>query len=299
MTYITDDAHGDNWTLKLGDSCERLSELGDETVDLSLHSPPFASLYTYSPGERDLGNCTNTAQFIDHYRYVIDHMHRVTKPGRLAVVHVQQIATQKGRDGAIGIQDFRGAVIAAWIDAGFIFHGETTIWKNPQNQAIRTKAVSLLFKTLRTDSTMNRPAFADYLLIFRRRGDNAVPVVPTAHGVTHENWIEWAAPVWWGIRESNTLNTAVAKSDADERHICPLQLDLIERAVRLWSNPGELVCSPFAGIGSEGVVSIEQGRRFVGIELKPSYWATAAANLTRAETAASQPTLLDAIEATS
>lgn len=293
--YVTDIQTGEAWTLMLGDSCERLAEIADESVDFTIYSPPFSSLFTYSPSERDLGNTASTDEFIAHYRFIVDELLRVTKAGRLCAVHVQQIATQKTRDGAIGVEDFRGAVIKRHVDSGWIFHGETTIWKDPQAQAIRTKSLSLLFATLKRDSIMNRPAFADYLLIFRKPGENAVPVHPTHHGVTHKDWINWAQPVWWGIRESNTLNVAVARENADERHICPLQLDLIERAVRLWTNPGELVLSPFAGIGSEGVVAIEQGRRFIGIELKPSYWKVACDNLARAEAKASIPTLFDAL----
>jgi hypothetical protein len=291
--YVTDAETGEGWDLFLGDSCERMAEITDESVDFTIYSPPFSSLFTYSPSERDLGNSASTAQFIEHYAYIVDEILRVTKPGRLCAVHVQQIATQKVRDGAIGIQDFRGAVIQRHVDSGWIFHGEVTVWKDPQAQAIRTKSLSLLFATLKRDSIMNRPAFADYVLIFRKPGENAVPVNPTHHGVTHEDWIKWASPVWWGIRESNTLNVAQAREEPDERHICPLQLDLIERAVRLWTNPGELVLSPFAGIGSEGVVSVEQRRRFMGIELKASYWKVACDNLRRTEAEMALPSLFD------
>ncbi|WP_370325280.1 site-specific DNA-methyltransferase [Euzebya sp.] len=295
--YITDDARGDGWHLMLGDSCERLAEIGDDTVDLSVYSPPFASLYTYSPSLRDLGNNPDRDAFLAHYRFVIDHVLRVTKPGRLSVVHVQQLSTTKATHGVIGLTDFRGQVIAAHEDAGWIFHGEVTIDKDPQAQAIRTKAHALMFQTLRRDATGNRPAMADYLLVFRKPGTNAVPVKPTEHGVTNEDWISWARPVWYGIRETNTLNTAVAKDDRDERHICPLQLDLIERCVRLWSNPDELVLSPFAGIGSEGHEALRAGRRFVGCELKPSYWRTAADNLRVAEQERDTPTLMDEVTA--
>lgn len=277
--YVTDDARGDLWHLMLGDSCERLGELEDDGVDLSIYSPPFASLYTYSPSLRDLGNNPDRKAFLAHYRFVIDHMLRVTKPGRLSIVHVQQLSTTKATHGVIGLTDFRGQVIAEHVAAGWIFHGECTIDKDPQAQAIRTKAHALMFQTLRRDSAGNRPAMADYLLFFKKPGDNAVPVLPTEHGVTHEDWILWARPVWYGIRETNTLNAAVARDDKDERHICPLQLDLIERCVRMWSNPGELVLSPFAGIGSEGHEAVRLGRRFVGVELKPSYYQQAVQSL--------------------
>lgn len=292
--YITDDAHGDGWHLMLGDSCERLAELDGNSVDLSVYSPPFASLFTYSPSTRDLGNSATREQFLEHYGFVSREVLRVTKPGRLAVVHVQQLSTTKATHGVIGLTDFRGQVISQHQADGWIFHGEVTVDKDPQAQAIRTKAHALMFQTLRRDATGNRPAMADYLLMFRKPGTNAVPVTPIDHGVTNEDWILWARPIWTGIRETNTLNTAVAKSDADERHIAPLQLDLIERCVRMWSNPGETVLSPFAGIGSEGHEAIRLGRRFVGCELKPSYWDTAVKNLELAAHERDRPSLLDA-----
>lgn len=291
--YVTDEASGNSWTLLLGDSCERLAELNDDSIDLTVYSPPFASLFTYSPSERDLGNSANRDEFLEHYGYIVDQLLRVTKPGRLVAVHCQQIATQKGRDGAIGLTDFRGQLIAAHMAAGFVFHGEVTVDKDPQAQAIRTKATSLMFVTLNRDSAMSRPALADYVLLFRSPGDNAVAIKPECD---NETWIEWARPVWLGIKETATLNTVVAKDNADERHICPLQLPLIERIVRLWSNKGETVLSPFAGIGSEGYVSVLRGRRFVGCELKPSYWKVACENLARAETEAETPSLLDDLE---
>lgn len=278
--YVTDDAHGADWQLMLGDSCERLAELDDETIDLSIYSPPFASLYTYSPSQRDLGNSHSRDEFLEHYGYVIDHVHRLTRPGRLSCVHVQQLSTTKATHGVVGLTDFRGQVIAAHQARGWIFHGEVTIDKDPQAQAIRTKAHALMFQTLNRDSASSRPAMADYVLLFRKPGENAVAIKPDCD---NETWIEWARPVWYDIRETDTLNMRVARDDADERHICPLQLPLIERCVRLWSNRGELVLSPFAGIGSEGVVAVRQGRRFVGCELKASYWRTAVENLRSTE----------------
>lgn len=286
--YVVDTATGDNWTAMLGDSCERLAELDDNSIDLIVYSPPFASLFTYSPSDRDLGNCRDSAEFHQHYRFIVDELLRVLKPGRLCVVHCQQIATQKGRDGAIGLYDFRGDLIRTHVGGGMIFHGEVTIDKDPQAQAIRTKATSLMFVTLNRDSAMSRPALADYLLMFRKPGDNAVPVKPDCD---NETWIEWARPVWFDIKETNTLNTVVAREDADERHICPLQLDLIERVVRLWSNRGETVLTPFMGIGSEVYSAIKWGRRGIGCELKPSYWRTAVDNLQRLEGELSTPTL--------
>lgn len=312
--YITDDAFGKDWHLMLGDSAERLAEVATDSIDFAVYSPPFASLYTYSPSLRDLGNSASREEFFAHYGFIIGEMLRVTKPGRINAVHVQQLTTTKSTHGVVGLTDFRGEVIRAYQDAGWIFHGEVTVDKDPQAQAIRTKAQALMFVQKNKDSSKSRPALADYLLLFRKPGEIAQPVKTD---VTNEEWIEYARPIWrgtddegaldamqvegltvpdacwYGIRESNTLNVAAGRESADERHICPLQLDLIERAVRLWSNRGETVLSPFAGIGSEGYVSVQQGRRFVGIELKPSYWRAAESNLRRAESAAATPSLFD------
>ncbi len=278
--YVTDDATGDGWRLMLGDSCERLAELDDETVDLSVYSPPFASLFTYSPSVRDLGNSADRSEFLAHYAYILADLLRLTKPGRISCVHVQQLTTTQATHGIIGLTDFRGQVIQAHLDAGWIFHGEITVDKDPQAQAIRTKAQALMFATKNRDSAMTRPALADYLLLFRKPGQNAVQIKTD---VTNNEWIQWARPVWLDIRETNTLNVRAAREEADEKHICPLQLDFIERCVRLWSNPGETVLSPFAGIGSEGYIATKQGRRFIGCELKPSYWRTAVNNLRAVE----------------
>lgn len=292
--YVTDDAEGASWRLMLGDSCERLSELLDESIDLSVYSPPFASLFTYSPSIRDLGNSATRAEFLEHYGFIIRENLRVTKPGRLCCVHVQQLTTTKVTHGYTGLTDFRGDVIRAYVDNGWRFHGEVTVNKDPQAQAIRTKAHALTFATKNRDSAGSRPALADYLLLFRKPGDNAVPVKTD---VTNDEWIEWAQPVWWNIRETNTLNVRTARDEADERHICPLQLDFIERCVRLWSNPGETVLSPFAGIGSEVYTAVKLGRRGVGCELKPSYWRTAVDNLRDLEASLTAPSLFDDPEA--
>ena len=290
---MTDEAAGESWRLLLGDSCERLEEVADDSVDLSVYSPPFSSLYTYSPSERDLGNSHSDAEFFEHYTFILKQLLRVTKPGRNSCVHVQQVTMSKANYGYVGMSDFRGEVIRAHQRAGWIFYGEVTVDKDPQAQAIRTKAHCLMFQTLRRDSAANRPALADYLLLFKKPGDNLVPISPD---VTNEEWIDWAHPIWWGIRESNTLQYQSARENSDDRHICPLQLQFIERCIRLWSNPGELVLSPFAGIGSEGHESIRLGRAFIGIELKPSYWQTAVKNLEKAEVARGLPSLFEADE---
>ncbi len=290
--YITDDAHGDGFHLMLGDSCERLAEIPDESVHLSVYSPPFASLFTYSPSERDLGNSSTRAEFIEHYGYIIRENLRVTVPGRIACIHVQQLTTTKVTHGYTGLTDFRGDVIRAYIDNGWYFHGEVTVNKDPQAQAIRTKAHALTFATKNRDSAGTRPALADYLLLFRKPGDNPIPI---KNDVSNDEWIQWAQPVWWDIKETNTLNVRVARDEADERHICPLQLDFIERCVRLWSNEGETVLSPFAGIGSELYVARKLGRFGLGCELKPSYWRTAVDNLTALEAEMGHATLFDAL----
>lgn len=292
-TYTTDDIQTDNWHLMLGDSVERIQEIPENSVDLSVYSPPFIALYTYTPTERDMGNSKNSEQFFAQYGYIIDGLLRITKPGRNTCVHVQQVGATKSNDGYIGIKDFRGDVIRAYIEHGWTFHGEVTIDKNPQVQAIRTKTKGLMFKQLHKDSVSNRPAFGDYILIFQKPGENAVPVIPD---VTNEEWIEWAHPIWYGIRESDTLNVAVARSDEDERHMCPLQLPVIERCVRLYSNPGETVFSPFAGIGSEGFEALRQGRKFLGIELKREYFNVAAKYLAQAEENAALPDLFSYAE---
>lgn len=207
-------------------------------------------------------------------------------------MHVQQLAILKSRDGYVGLTDFRGEVIAEHRDAGWIYYGEVTVDKNPQLQAVRTKAQGLMFVQLRRDSAMSRPALADYVIIFHKPGENETPIHPD---IDNETWIEWASPVWYGIAEMSTLNPGSGAENADDRHICPLQLPLIERAVRLWSNPGETVLSPFAGIGSEGHEAVRLGRDFIGIELKPSYWQTAVKNLEKAEAIRNLPNLLDEI----
>lgn len=263
----------------LGDCVERTRELADDSVDFSVFSPPFASLYTYSASDRDMGNSKGFDEFFEHYRYLVGELLRVTKPGRIVAVHCQQLSTTKATHGVIGLSDFRGLLIRCHQDAGFVYHGEVCIDKDPQAQAIRTHSKALLFVQLHKDASWLRPALADYILLFRKAGDNAVPIEPD---ISNNEWIEWARPIWYGINESDTLNVRVARDNRDERHICPLQLGTIERCIRLWSNPGEMVFSPFMGIGSEGYVAVRLGRRFTGIELKPEYYQVAVDNIGRA-----------------
>jgi len=284
---------GDGWTLHHGDCVEVMDRMEPESVDLSVFSPPFSSLYTYSASHRDMGNCRGKDEFFEHFAFVIEGLMRVTKPGRLVACHCQQIPTMKAKDGVIGLTDFRGDLIRAFMEKDFIYHGEVAIDKCPQAQAIRTKAKSLLFVQLEKDSSWMRMALADYILVFRKPGENPTPI---KNDLTREEWIEWARPIWYGISESNTLSKAEAREEKDEKHICPLQLGTIQRCVRLWSSKGDLVFSPFAGIGSEGYQSLLEGRRFEGAELKPSYARAAVKNLKAAVKVASTPLLFDHLE---
>lgn len=288
FVYQTREEEGDRWKLMLGDSAERLKEIPDESVDLSVFSPPFQSLFVYSPTERDLGNSRNRADFWQHFDFIIDELLRVMKPGRNVGVHVSQLPTTLTTHGVIGLADFRGDTIRGFEARGFVYHGEVCIDKDPQAQAIRTHSKGLLFVQLRKDSSWLRPALADYILFFRKPGENAVPIHPD---LTNDEWIEWARPIWYGIRETDTLNVAEARSDKDERHICPLQLGTIERVIRLWSNPGETVLTPFAGIGSEVYQAVKLGRRGLGIELKPEYFNVAVRNVKRCERELQEQTL--------
>ncbi len=281
--YVTEQA-----ALYHGDSAEVLLGLPESSVDLTVTSPPFQSLYTYSPTERDIGNCANWDEFVDHFGFVAGGLLRVTRPGRLACIHVAQTPAMLARDGYIGLKDFRGGVIDLFEQSGWIYHGEVCIDKDPQAQAIRTHAKALLFNQLRKDSSWLRPALADYILLFRKPGQNVVPIQPD---LTNDEWIEWARPIWYGIRESDTLQYMSARGEEDERHICPLQLGTIERCIRLWSNAGETVLDPFAGIGSTPYEAIKAGRHGLGIELKPEYWMVARRNLAEIERASMEPDL--------
>lgn len=273
---VIDQTIGESFALYNGDSAEVLAGLPDKSIDLAVFSPPFQSLFTYSASERDLGNAKDPEEFWQHFAFVSRELMRVMRPGRNVCVHVAQIGTTKATHGVTGLFDFRGDTVRHFVAAGFTYHGDIVVDKDPQAQAIRTHSKALLFVQMERDAAWLRPALCDYIVVLKSPGDNAVPVKPE---MSRDEWIEWARPIWYGIRESDTLNAAVARSDRDERHIAPLQLGTIERIVRLWSNRGETVLSPFAGIGSEGVVALEHGRRFVGVELKPEYYRLAARHL--------------------
>jgi superfamily II DNA or RNA helicase len=280
VEHQNDEASTSEWRLMLGDCVERIREIEPASVGLSVFSPPFAALFTYSASDRDMGNSRDYDEFFRHFGFLVPELRRVTMPGRRACVHVQQVSTTKAVHGVIGWRDFRADVVRLFVEGGWIYDGEVVIDKDPQAQAIRTKSKALMFVQKNKDSAWSRPAMADYILLFRAPGENAVPVETD---VTNEEWILWARPIWYGIRESETLNAAEARSEKDERHICPLQLETIERCVRLWSNRGEVVADPFAGIGSTGYVALQHERRFVGIELKPEYWRAAKKNLQAAQ----------------
>jgi DNA modification methylase len=271
------------WEMHHGDCVEVMRRLPDASVGLSVHSPPFASLYTYSASDRDMGNCRDHEEFFAHYRFAIAEMFRITMPGRLASVHCMNLPTSKARDGVIGLTDFRGEIIRAYEAAGWIYHSEVVIWKDPVTAMQRTKALGLLYKQLRKDSAMSRQGIPDYLVTFRKPGDNPEPVTKTHEGFPVGLWQRYASPVWMDINPSDTLQFRSARQAEDERHIAPLQLEVIRRAVLLWSNPGDVVFSPFGGIGSEGFVALQEGRRFVGVELKRSYYEQACRNLATAK----------------
>ena len=274
---------GRNFALYNGDSCEVLKGLADESIDLSVFSPPFADLYTYSDSERDLGNCKNADEFYIHFRYIAQQLNRVMKKGRNVCIHCMDLPSLKFRDGFIGLKDFPGEIIRIFEDVGFIYHSKVTIWKNPVVAMQRTKALGLLHKQLKKDSTLSRQGVADYIVVMRKKGENKVPVTHTNETFPVDKWQEWASPVWMDINQSNTLQATSCRDEKDEKHICPLQLDVIERCVELWSNKGEVVLSPFAGIGSELYQSIKMGRKAIGIELKPTYFSQAVNNCINAE----------------
>lgn len=273
---------GDNWTMIHGDCVEALRGLPERSVDYSIFSPPFASLYTYSNSPRDMGNCRNDAEFFEQFGYLVRELGRVMKPGRNVSFHCMLMPTSKERDGYIGLRDFRGDLIRAFQAEGFIYHAEVCIWKDPVTSMQRTKALGLLHKTVRGNASMSRQGIPDYLVTMRAPGDVEDRVTHDPQQYPVDKWQKVASPVWTDIDPSDTLQFKSAREHDDERHICPLQLEVIRRGVDLWTNPGDVVLSPFAGIGSEGYVSIEMGRRFVGIELKASYYQQACQNLRNA-----------------
>jgi DNA modification methylase len=281
-TYEREVKTSENWTMHLADCVDLARELPDNSIHYSVYSPPFASLYTYSNSERDLGNSKDHDEFWRHYRFLIKEQYRALMPGRLVSIHCMNLPTSKVRDGHIGLRDFRGEIIRAFEEVGFIYHSEVCIWKDPVTAMQRTKALGLLHKQIRKDSTMSRQGVPDYLVTMRKPGDNPERCAHTAEEFPVQLWQQYASPIWMDINPSDTLQYRSAREHNDERHICPLQLEVIRRAVKLWTNPGDVVWSPFAGIGSEGFVALEMGRKFLGSELKKSYYNQACRNLDRA-----------------
>ena len=312
-----DQVEGDRYHAWNGDSVEIVAALPRDSVGLSVFSPPFPGMYAYTNSPRDVGNVRDFGQLVEHFHFLAESILRCTQPGRLCCVHLTQEPVFKGREGYVGLRDFRGDMIRCMEKAGWLYYTEVTIDKNPMLKASRTKEATLLFKTLAADSSMSRPALADYVVVFKKPGENGNPIragisekYENRDGwITGDEWCEWAAPVWYrkmpaeksphypfqenypsrhqatdGISEGDVLRNFVdGRENDDEKHLCPLQLGVIERCVKLWSNPGDVVLSPFMGIGSEGYVAIRHGRRFVGCELKPSYFRVACENLRDAE----------------
>lgn len=280
---VVNQEHGKRWALYNADTVEVARMLPDHSVDFSVFSPPFSSLYTYSNSPRDMGNCRNDAEFFEHYDYLIRETARVMKPGRNVSIHTMLLPTSKERHGVIGLRDFRGDIIRAYQKHGFVFHSEVVIWKDPVTAMQRTKALGLLWKQIKKDSAMSRQGIPDYVVTMRAPGENTEPVDHTADEFPVDMWQKYASPVWMDIDQSDTLQYRSARENDDERHICPLQLEVIKRCIFLWSKAGEVVWSPFAGIGSEGHVALQMGRKFVGAELKESYYKQACRNLHDAE----------------
>ncbi len=279
---VIEQSSGEHYVIYNGDCIEVMRDLPAASVDYSIFSPPFSSLYTYSNSQRDLGNCRNDEEFFAHFDFVIEQLMRVIKPGRLVSFHCMLLPTSKVRDGVIGLKDFRGDLIRAFERRGFIHHSEVVIWKDPVTAMQRTKALGLLHKSVRENASMCRQGIPDYLVTMRAPGEAPERVKHSSDEYPVDKWQKVASPVWMDIDPNDTLQFRSAREHDDERHICPLQLEVIRRGIELWTTPGDVVLSPFAGIGSEGYVAIEMGRRFVGVELKRSYYEQAARNLAAA-----------------
>lgn len=315
-TNCIQQASGENWQMYQGDSCEIIHGLPDNSIDFMIYSPPFSNLYIYSDSTADMGNSADDEEFFEHYRYLISETYRILRPGRLIAVHCKDLPLYMNRDGAAGLQDFPGKIIKAHEDLGFTYHSRVTIWKDPVIEMQRTKNHGLLWKNFTERGEVVRQGMADYLILFRKFRD--IPDVPDKQ-VQHKPvagkhefqgeegptswdsdrdysiqvWQKYASPVWFDIRQTRVLNTQLAREGNDEKHICPLQLDVISRAIDIWTNPGEVVFSPFAGIGSEGYEAVRMGRKFIGIELKASYYHVACRNLEQIEDEGKNKTLFD------
>lgn len=268
----------DRYAIYNGDCVDVLSGIPEGSIHYSIFSPPFSSLYTYSNSDRDMGNCKTDEEFFKHFGFFAQELYRVMMPGRLVSVHCMDLPMMKERDGVIGVKDFPGDLVRLFRSVGFIFHSRVTIWKNPVTEMQRTKALGLLHKQIKKDSSMSRQGLADYLVTFRKPGENPERVTHTDESFPVGVWQRYASPVWMDIRQSDTLQKKSAREDKDERHICPLQLEVIKRGIELWTNPDDIVLDPFAGIGSSNYVALRMGRRTIGAELKSSYYNQAASN---------------------
>jgi hypothetical protein len=297
-------SQGNGWAIYNGDCCEVVPALPDESIGFSVFSPPFASLYVYSDIVNDMGNCESDEQFFEQFSYLVKELFRVTKTGRLCSVHCMNMPSTIQHNGYIGLRDFRGDIIRCFQANGWIYHSEVCIWKDPVTAMQRTKALGLLHKQVCKDSAMSRQGIPDYVCTFRKPGKNADPIAgefdhfvgtdfEKTGNFSIDTWQRYASPVWMDIDQSNTLNGRAGRDDKDTRHICPLQLDVIHRCLQLWSKEGDTVLSPFLGVGSEGFEAIKMKRKFIGVELKESYFAEAVKNLRRAEAIANAPTLFD------
>lgn len=308
----------DRYAVYNGDCVEVLKGITENSIHYSIFSPPFASLYTYSNSDRDMGNSASDNEFYEHFKFLISELYRVTMPGRLLSFHCMDLPMMKSRDGVIGLKDFPGELIRMFTDAGFIYHSKVTIWKDPLVEATRTKALGLLHKQICKDSSMCRQGLPDYLVTMRKPGENPELIAhpegfesyigedepegakierpqPDAEKYekkekynevpvySHQVWRKYASPVWMDIRQSNTLNGKSAREEQDERHICPLQLDVIARGINLWTNENDIVLDPFAGIGSSNYVALKMGRRTIGVELKENYYNLALENVEKAD----------------
>lgn len=270
------EAHGDTWALYNGDCVSVVGQLPPNSVDMAVYSPPFSGLYIYNDSVADMGNCADDAEFIEQYGFLCRELYKAMKPGRIVAVHCKDIVYYRNQRGTAGLRDFPGMLIRAHQEAGFDFHSRVTIWRCPVREMTKTKAHGLLYKQLRADSTYSRQGLPEYFVVFRKwcaDGEEADPVTHTHDSFPLDQWQEWASPVWMDTRETDVLSSK--RDEKDEKHICPMPLDLTTRAIKLWSNSDDVILSPFAGIGSEGYAALRAGRRFVGVELKAEYFRQA------------------------
>jgi len=299
---VIDQYQTDRYAIYNGDTCEVITAIPSDSIGLSVYSPPFSSLYTYSNSDRDLGNSKNDEEFFTHFEFIVKELYRILMPGRIMAVHCMNLPTSKERDGYIGIKDFRGDLIRLFQSVGFIYHSETCIWKNPVTAMQRTKALGLLHKQIKKDACMNRMGIPDYVVFMRKPGENPVRVSNTNETFPVDLWQDYASPiwdeynspVWWDINQSNTLNRMFSDEES-ERHICPLQLDVIERCVKMYSKEGDTVFTPFMGIGSEVYQAVKMGRKGIGIELKREYFLQAKKNMQTLDDESKQISLFDYI----